>query len=164
MAGIVNYKNTIYKYIDNAKTTIPESITGTGTIQTIGTRVIGTGTAFKSEIQKGSWIVDLTQDEIREVDSVESDTVAYIRQAFSSDLAALTALDKISSVDTMVVAISAQVPSSAATDAEIDGEVFPKGTSITFSKGDRDGNKSKDFIDPIILDATGTTVQILIMK
>lgn len=164
MAGIVNYKNTIYKYLDDVKTTIPESITGTGTIETIGTRVIGTGTAFRSEIRKGSWIVDLTQDEIREVDSVESDTVAYIKQAFSADLPALTLLDKISATETSVVAISAQVPSSAAADATMDGEILPKGTSITFSKDSRDGNKSKDFIDPVIIDASGTTVQVLIMK
>lgn len=159
---MANFKNTNYFYITD-KRTIPFNETATGTCSTNGIRVNGVGTAFRSEMRAGSWLVDLTNDEIRQVDQVESDTVAYLKQAFTSDLA-IGAFQIIKATSTQVVSISVQVPSSAATGALVDGETFPKGTSLTFSKDGRDSNKSKDIVDPIIVDATGTGVQVLIMK
>lgn len=159
---MANFKNTFYDLITD-KRTIPYNETATGTCSTNGTRVDGVGTLFRSEMRSGSWLVDLTNNEIREVDSVESDTVAFLKQAFTSDLAS-GAFEIIKATEAQVVSIGVQVPSSAAADAELDGSVFAKGTSLTFSKDSRDGNKSKDFIDPIIVDASGTSVQVLIMK
>lgn len=159
---MANYKNTNYAYITD-KRTVPFNETATGTCSTNGERVDGVGTAFRSEMRAGSWLVDLANDEIRQVDRVESDTLAYLKQAFTSDLT-IGAFEIIKATETQVVSISIQIPSGAAGNAEVDGSTFPKGTSMTFSKGDRDGNKSKDFVDPIIVDATGTAAQILIMK
>lgn len=159
---MANNKNSNYKYITD-KRTVPFNETATGTASTNGKRVDGVATAFKTELQAGSWIVDLTNDEIRQVDNVVSDTVAYLTEAFTTDLV-LGAFEIIKNSNCAVVSISVQVPSGAATDAEVDGETFPKGTSLTFSKDSRDSNKSKDFIDPIIVDATGTSVQVLFMK
>lgn len=159
---MANNKNSNYKYITD-KRTVPFNETATGTASTNGKRVDGVATAFKTELQAGSWIVDLTNDEIRQVDNVVSDTVAYLTEAFTLDLV-LGAFEIIKNSNCAVVSISVQVLSSAATDIAIDGETFPKGASITFSKDSRDTTKSKDFVDPIILDATGSTAMLLIMK
>lgn len=159
---MANNKNSNYKYI-NDKRTVPFNDTATGTASTNGKRVDGVATLFRTELQVGSWIVDLPNDEIRQVDRVDSDTVAYLTEAFTTDLV-LGAFEIIKNSNCNVVSISVQVPSGAAANAYIDGEVFIKGTSLTFSKDSRDTNKSKDFIDPIIVDATGTSVQVLFMK
>lgn len=160
---MANNKNSNYKYVDNDKITVPFNETATGTASTNGIRIDGVATLFQTELQPGSWVVDLANNEIRQVVRVASDTVAYLSEAFSFDLA-LGSFEIIKKKNCGVVSISVQVLSSAASDITIDGETFPKGSSMTFSKDSRDTNKSKDFIDPIILDATGSTAMLLIMK
>jgi hypothetical protein len=160
---MANNKNSNYKYLNNTKVTLPLNETATGTASTNGIRIDGVLTAFRTELQAGSWLVDLTNDEIRQVDSVVSDTVAYLTEPFTADLV-LGAFEIIKKTNCNVVSISVQVLSGAAADAYVDGELFPKGASMTFSKDSRDTNRSKDFVDPIVFDATGTTAMVQFMK
>lgn len=160
----VNYKNSNYKYLSNEIVSAPLSSVGTGTVSSDDKALIGVGTLFTTEIPKGSWVIDFANNELRQVDRVESDTLAYLTEAFSTDLAALSQLDKIHSMDCNAVSISVQVLSSAAADITIDGEIFPKGASITFSKDSRDRSGKRDLVDPIIIDATGSTAMLLIME
>lgn len=153
-------KNTEYNLI-TGKQSVPESSSGTGTISTDGIVVNGTGTLFSTEMPKGSWLVDLSQNYMCQVDRVDSDTKAYLLDSFPVDLSSVSP-DIIPMKIMNVVAISVQIPSGL-TDGEIDGEVFPQGTSITFAK-DRDHSAHRDLIDPIIVDGTGTQMQILILR
>ena len=158
---MANYKNTIYQVI-TGKQTLPLNVAGTGTISTDGKKVTGSGTAFKTEMPVGSWLVDLTQDEIRKVISVDSDTEAYIDVAFTSDLVGVAA-DYIQAKNAKSQAISVSIKSGLA-DGELDGDVLPNGANITFSK-DSDANSSgKYLVDPIIVDGTGTTILSIVLK
>lgn len=159
---MANYKNSNF-YRITGKQSLPAASTKTGTIETVGTAVIGTGTSFLTEIPVGSWIVDLAQDEVRKVIDVQSDTAATISNAFTADLAAATALSAIHERDTNVVSISVSIKSALA-DGELDGLVFTNGTGLTFSKDSRDVKAKNDFIDPIIVDGTGTVIQAMILK
>lgn len=159
---MANFKNTNYLPI-TAKQTLPTNVAGTGTLSTEGINVVGDGTLFLSEMQVGSWLVDLTQNEIRKVVRVDSDTSAVLDVAFSSDLAALTAVDVIPSSSLGVKAISVGIKSGLA-DGEIDGEVFSNGYDITFSKDSNQATSQRDLIDPIIVDGTGTTIISIIMR
>lgn len=159
-----NFKNSNYKYFNDIQSSVPLSTEGTGTISTEGDAVIGVGTLFTTELPKGSWVIDYANNELRQVVRVDSDTRAYLAEPFTSDLAVSSVLDKIHAKDCNAVSISVQVLSSAATNISIDGETFPKGASITFSKDSRDRSDKRDLVDPIIVDATGSTAMVLIME
>ena len=156
-----NYKNSIYKNISGLQT-VPESADGTGTITTQGTVVVGVGTRFLSEMPKGSWLCSLSATEIRKVVSVQSDTVANIEEAFTAELVAV-APNIIHEDDTGIVTISVCIPSGEA-DGLVDGEVFPGGVSLTISKDGRMTSSTRDVIDPLIVDGSGTTMLITINK
>lgn len=156
---MANYKNTLY-YLVTAKQTVPANITKTGTAVTTGTAVQGTGTLFKTEMPVGSWLVDMSQYEIRRVIRVESDTLAYLDVAFSSNVSsaapAIIPADKAKPVT-----ISVSVPASGS-DGAVDNVALAAGTGLTFSKDSRDHSAARDIVDPIIVNGTGTTMQILI--
>jgi hypothetical protein len=158
----MNNKNSIY-YVSTINQTVPLSTIQTGTIETLDSAVVGTGTKFKTEMPAGSWLVDLTQNEIRKVKDVESDVLAYVDAPFTLDLAALTALNVILAKDAKCVSIALQVPAGGAA-ATLDGYPFPAGTSVAFSKDSRDHSAARDLVDPVIIDASGTSVQVLIQK
>lgn len=158
---MTNFKNSKYESI-TTKRSVPLSAAMTGVATTQGIHVIGVGTSFKDEVPKGSWIVDLTSDELRKVVRVESDTEAILDFAFSSDLAS-AALQVIHKNDTNVTEISVIIPLVDAAGAdnafgEIDGVVFPSGLPFELSKSSRDDSSSQDFIDPIIVDGEGTLI------
>lgn len=160
----MNYTNNDYDVITD-KRSIPYSSAGTGTISTLGTGVVGAGTAFRSEAPAGSWFVDLSQNELRKVKTVESDTVIYLEQAFSSDIAALTTPQIIHQKLTNVFEISVIIPlvdasGTANAFGKINNKTFPSGLPYELSKAGRDENSQRDFIDPIIVDATSTTMLV----
>jgi hypothetical protein len=159
---MANYKNTVYNLITD-KRTIPYNAAGTGTIETAGNWVIGTGTLFTTEMPRGSWLVDESQNEIRYVESVESDTKAYISQPFSIDITAGATPSIIHAKDTNVVSIALSCPSGASADPTVDGVTFPKGNTVSFSKDSREKSGKRDLVDPIILDASATVTGVLVM-
>ena len=73
------------------KGTIPVAKTKTGTIQTDGANVRGTGTAFLSEIQEDDYLYN-GDASVRRVIHVISDTLLVLEKAFPSSLSAGTAL------------------------------------------------------------------------
>lgn len=160
---MANFKNTEYYRITNTKTTVPAPANGTGTIDTDGKSVIGTGTLFLSEMRAGAWLVDTSQDEVRKVLQVESDTLAYLSNAFSSDIAALTTPSIIASDDLNIRGLSVAILSGL-TDGEIDGVVFDNGDSVVFGKFSDNKDGFKSFVDPIIVEATGTDVKVTILR
>ncbi len=157
-------KNTVYYVIDDEKQTIPASVIRTGTLSTVGETVIGDDdTLFETEMPAGSWLVDIDNNEVRYVHRVDSNKMAYILGAFSSDLSASSDVNVIAKVDMDAVAISVQVPTGMS-DAEIDGETFYNGTCLTFGKESRDHSGKRDLIDPIVADATSTVIAVSILR
>lgn len=152
-------KNTVF-YTTTVKQSVPLNSNGTGTITTAGKAVVGVGTLFKTEMPAGSWLVSESQDQVRQVIRVDSDTEAYIQEAFSSDLGS-AAPSIIHSEDAKCVSIAVSNPSGGAA-GEIDGYVFAAGSSVAWSKDSRTTSSIRDLVDPIIVDASGTTFQILI--
>lgn len=154
-----NFKNDQYLPI-TSKQTLPASADGTGTISTLGTAVIGIGTSFKTEMPLGSWLVDLSANEIRIVKDVTSDTLARLENAFTSDISASTTPNIIHRKDLGVVAISVKAIGG---DVKIDGYTLQEGESLTFDK-DRDRSSHRDLVDPIIADPNGNTINTIIFR
>lgn len=155
----MNYSNNIYDVITD-KRSIPYSAPGTGTISTQSITVKGVGTKFLSEMPAGSVIVDLASWEWRKVVKVVSDTEAIIQKPFTVDLLPLTTPDIIHESKLSNIEISLKVKDGDP-DALLDNKLFSG--ILTISKANRERSSIKDFIDPIIVDASGTSVAILIM-
>lgn len=160
---MANQKNT-NTYAVTSKVTVPASANGTGTIVTDGKAIKGTGTKFKtlSELRRGCFIVSIGADEMREVKEVESDTFARLGEAFLVDLTSAAPLI-IDSTDLNIKAISVGIISGL-TDGEIDGKVFVNNTSYTFEKNGNNRRGDRDYIDPIIIDGTSTSIDVIILK
>ena len=160
---MANYKNTDYYRITNTKTTVPAPANGTGTIETVGDAVKGTGTAFLSEMRAGAWLTKVASDEVRKVLRVESDTLAYLDNGFTVDIAAASTPSIINSIDMNIRGLSVAILSGLA-DGEIDGTVFDNGDSVVFGKFSDNKDGFKSFVDPIIVDAVGTDVKVTILR
>lgn len=163
MAGSVNYKNTKFSVL-TGKQTVPASISATGTIVTSGITVTGTGTKFLSQMMAGSWIFSTTQNEIRKVVRVDSDLVAYIDKPFGSNVAS-TALLIIPESDTHIVTMTLIATSGTPT---IDGIAYGGALTsipvITLTKEGRSTSSTRDFIDPVIVDATGGSMTVITLR
>lgn len=159
---MANYKNSKIEST-TTKRTVPSSLAGTGTFATSGTTITGSGTSFTTELKPGAWIPSLTQNELRQVASIKNDTTAYLINGFSVDIAAGTALTYISKEDAEVSEISILIPAGNAAGV-VDGVAFPAGIPLTFSKADKDRTGKGDFVDPIIVDGSSTTMLISTLK
>jgi len=152
-----NRKNSIY-YSITSKVTVPATATKTGTITTKGKNVVGTGTKFNSEIKKGDWIADLvTNNELRIVTDVRDNLFLTIDSAFSADIGGAT----LTVVRSRAKQIS--LANAGGATATIDGTTMAVGESVTYPKSNKNPD-GKDFIDPLLVNATGTTVKVQIQK
>ncbi len=160
---MTNFKNDKFYTIADDKQSIPVSASGTGTISTTGKAVKGVGTLFMSELRMGSWLVDLTQNEVRKVIRTESNTLVFLDNAFTVNIAALTTPNIISNTKLNIRQISVSIDPALA-NGEIDGTVLLAGAALEFGKPSDNSRNSFAFIDPLIADATGTEIQVTILK
>lgn len=155
--SITALKNSNF-YLLGAKDTVPASTTETGTIDTNGINVIGTGTLFKSELKTGAWLVSLAQDEVRKIMNIRDDGFMTIDSPFTADLAALTALVVCRSRAKLV-----SITNVGGAPGAVDGVSIEIGETVSFPKSSKNPD-GKDFIDPLIVEPSGTTIKVLILK
>lgn len=153
---MANYTNTPYDNISN-KRSIPYSASNTGTIGTQGIAVEGVSTLFLTEMLAGAVIVDLTNWEWRKVVRVDSNTLAYIEKPFTADLANGTTPNVIPHTTSRAKGIYISTPGAAF----IDNKAFTGALALDKAANEKSGRR--DFVDPIIVDATGTTMQVEII-
>lgn len=160
-------KNTFYTFLDNPSdvVTVPLDQTGSGTISTQGVKLIGAGTAFKTTLAAGAWIFNGT-DEVRRVILVIDNTNAVLEAEFSSNITGGSDFKYISSLDAMAREISIMIPvteddlTTQNSWGTLDGQPLPSGAPANFSKTNRDNSSRPDFVDPVVLDVTGTQAMI----
>lgn len=140
------------------KRSIPFNSSGTGTIATHGIAIVGTGTAFTTEMRAGSYLVNLAQDEVRRVYRVDSDTLAFLEVAFTSDISAGTTPEIIAAHQAKVKEISLKTSDTI----QVDGAPFTG--IITWSKTGNDRSARPDLVEPIIVDATGGSCDVSIIN
>lgn len=155
----VNYKNVVTSS-STGHDTFPASATKTGTISIAAgeTTVIGTGTLFTSELQNLGWICDIAHDEIRKITQIKDDTTLAIDHPFSNVITG-AALKYVGPSDSVELSIL-----FSAVPGKIDGVTYPANVGIALSKASRDTSAQRDFVDPVIVDATGTTAYLYQIK
>jgi hypothetical protein len=155
-----NQKNTFYDVVTD-KRTVPYNSTKTGTITTLAKDVVGVGTLFTTELKAGDWIYVAAQNELRQITGVFDDTSLEITHGFTVELAAAPI---IVTPKSDLVEISAVIPTGSA-PGEIDGKVLYAGLGMSWGKASRERSHAPtDFVDPIIINGTGTTIVLLTLK
>ncbi len=160
---VENKSSVTVKLIDNEILLVPFPIDGTGTIETVGTTINGTGTAFNTELEVGTIIWD-GDKEWRTVVSVKSDTLAVLDSAFSEDLAASSALFILAPKDNNAVEISAIAKTVEWDLVTTEIATIPPLIPINLSKAHRDRTFKSDLIPPCIIDATGSEVVVTLIR
>lgn len=147
-------------YITNTKVSIPANESGTGTIVTFGQAIVGTGTLFLTEMIAGSYLVAIAQNECRRVIRVDSNTIAFLEKPFSYNLAVGAAPQIIKKFKASPKEISIKIDSADA-DGQLDGVAFSG--ILTLSKSSTDGSSGRDVVDPVVVNALGTTMDVSIL-
>lgn len=152
---------TVY-YTQATKDTVPASAAVTGTIETVGRKVIGTNTLFTTEYQVNDWLYVAAQSAVRKVVSINSNTEMTLDVAFGSDVAAGGTPKRVPYQTCRFM----KIHNSGGGTATIDGQNLITTTIAEFSKVGAFGSSTalKDFIDPIVLDGTSSTCQVTIVK
>ena len=141
------------------KRTVPYNVAGTGTVTTHDIGIEGVGTKFLTELKQGSYLVNFATNEAIKVVQVVSDTVAYLERAFSTYILPGAAPQIVSYLYANPAEISLTIKSANA-DGKINGASF-SGTKNFIKQ--RDSSSGSDRLAPIIVDATGTVVEVEII-
>lgn len=157
---MANFKNNSSEVISTIRT-VPQNVTKTGTIQTVGTQVVGTGTLFGTEVKVNDWIYVAAQIEIRKIIKITDATTAIIDFPFTIDLAPASALVVVPT-PTNIVEIA--YVNTGAVSGSIDGITVAPNEYGGWGKNSRERESNRDFIDPIIVNGTGTTIKVLTLK
>lgn len=164
LAQMASAKNTIF-YNQTSKDTVPASTALTGTITSAAAsrELVGTGTAFISQVTKGDWIVDLTHNEIRRILNIPTDNTSLeLESGFTNALSSAT----LYFIKKTIIKYIGIVPDNVS--VTIDGAAVPVANIFyNFDKGSRgakDSHSPTDFVDPIIVDATSHNAGIIILE
>lgn len=153
MATINTTGNVTKVEYSNEKETFPISVAATsGTIST-GTRkdfIVGVGTVFTTDLQKGDYIWDTTNDELIEVEGVVSDTEIYLKKEFTNALSGTAAWKIVPRVH--YTTISWAIDSGGA--ASINTISFPTSTSESYNNDKPYGQGGGRRLAPILIDCT----------
>lgn len=134
---------------------IPNGITYTDAGGTNGATVVSSvGTAFLTELKIGDWLVDFTNNELRKIVEIISNDNLTVNYNFSNTVAAASVITTIGSsyVEQSIV--------FNPTAGLVDGVALPANIGFSWGKQGRTTSGDKDFVDPIIVDATATNAYL----
>lgn len=151
-------EQNVYAVITD-KRSIPFNSNGTGTIETFGEAIVGSGTAFTTEMKAGSYLVSESQWEVRRVRRVDSDTLAFLDKPFTSNLtSAAPSIIPWYAASPKMIALEVK---STDPDALIDNVAFSG--ILNLDKTGNSRSSFRDIIKPIVVDASGTEMKVDIL-
>ena len=152
--------NTTF-YVQTTKDTVPASASVTGTIETVGTKVIGTGTLFTSQFQIFDCVYVAAKSEYRIVQNIVSDTEMTLDSAFTTDVAAGGTPKLVKRFQCTKITVD----NIGAGLATIDGQTLGAGKSVVFEKQPYGSSRAiSDLLNPILVDATASNCNITIVR
>ena len=149
------------KYILSSEDTVPASAPRTGTIEVAldSQFVVGTGTEFKSDkrIVEGDWI--FANGEVRRIERIISDESIYLEEAFTAAVDPATALLVTKASRAREISL-VNIGGGAAT---IDGSALAAGGALIFDETMLYRGVQRDYPDPLVVDASLSDVDVLIV-
>lgn len=162
MAVNVNY-STNPPLLATAKQMIPKEKALTGNVSTNGIWVEGDNTSlFLTEMPTGSYIVDFTNNEFREVINVQSNKLAQMAYKFTANLAS-GAQKAVDFKDLNLKKIGLTPVTAGATIADNAGimQTIPT-AGVEFTKAGNDDSAGKDMITPVMVDASAHNIFVVL--
>lgn len=129
------------------------------TTATAAVNGVPTYTLFTQQCKVGDFIYNATQSEVHKIIAISSDISMLIQEAFGSDLVGQALL--VSPCVPRPREISVLIPTGNPSGL-IDGQTITEGVAWTASKMNQYNSGLGSFIDPVIVDATGTTMTVTI--
>lgn len=152
--------NTVF-YVQSTKDTVPASASVSGTIATVGEKVIGTNTKFTSEFQIYDCLYVAAKSQYRIVVNIVSDTEMTLNEGFTTDVTAGGTPKIVKRFQTTKIAVE----NVGAGTATIDGQNLTASKSVVFEKQPYGSSRAiSDFLNPILVDATSSNCNITIVK
>jgi len=148
----------------SSKQTIPASASGTGTIVTLGTTITGTNTLFKTEMPEGSYLYNATNNELRKIISVISNTIALMESPITTEYAGSAPEIIIASECNAKKYIFTNANATAGEMVDNTGTLvpqFPNGIPIQICKNEDSRSGVTDLLQPTIVDAVSMYVTIV---
>lgn len=138
----------------NVQDSFPRSSALTGTVSSvnIGKKLVGTGTAFLTEVKKGDWIYVKAQNAFRKVEWVYDDTNLSIESPFAVALsgASIHVTPDSRAIELTIIPVTAV--------ATINGRAVAADVPIKFETGGKGWrNAAGSFVGPIDIDTTTNT-------
>lgn len=131
-----------------------ETLTGTINVAASSTVVQGTGTDFWHETSAGDFL--WANNELREIKSISiSFQVLNVNAPFTAPVVA-AAFEVVKKAQIKTLSLR----NNGGAAAIVDGNTLPNGGSITFNR-DSSNIGGDEFIDPVIVNGTGTSVAVL---
>jgi len=152
------FKNTYDTPITTLEV-VPSADTLTGTIDVAAgsTVVVGTSTDFYHEAAPGDFL--WANNELREIIGISTSfDVMNINAPFSAPVVAAN-LEVVKKAQIKTLSLR----NDGGAVALVDGNPLPNGGSITFNR-DSSNIGGDEYIDPVIVDGTGTSVAVLVIK
>lgn len=123
----------------------------TGTVDSSGTVVKGTGTNFQKELQVGDWIWD--GSELKEIVGISYDRqILNIDSAFTVALSG-AALNIVPKSEYEEISVS----NVGGVDTTLDGKTFKAGLSVNFDKAEKMPGST---VDPLVLDGATSAITV----
>lgn len=112
--------------------------------------------SLNPELRGQKWIFDGVS-EVNKVDFVRDNTGAHLKDAFATDIPALTNLMVIEENHWHAI----EILNAGANPGFVDGVSIPPGVTVPFNKASQDGFGSFNMIDPKVLDCSSTTFIVI---
>lgn len=141
------------------KDTAPASSAFSPTVTTNGVRYTLSGAS--TDLKVGDWLVDLSQNTVRQVVAVKTNTTGNLSAAFPSDLVAAT-VNRIEARDSQAFVVS--VAADKGGDITVNGTTISSGSSVTFETPALDAATGSKFVTPVVVDGSVNNATVLVMK
>lgn len=141
------------------KDTAPVSAAFSPTVTTSGVRY--TLSTANTDLKVGDYLVDLSQNAVRQVVAVKTSTTGNLSEAFPVDLSAAT-VKRISYTDAKVYTIS--IAADKGGDITVNGTTISSGSSVTFDVPALDAATGSKFVTPVVVDGSVNNATVLVLK
>lgn len=133
--------------------TVPQWTAGTGTYTTNGTMVTGNGTSFTTEFKKRQSLFSSGKQECQQIESIQEDTVMWLRNPFTSDVAVAEAVKVVPRCSKNTIKVRALTGATV----KVNNTVLAAGSDVEFNNN---GALNYPYLDAVAVNVSAGTAEI----
>ena len=134
---------------------VPASESGTGTYNSAGKRVTGTGTNF-TILREGDYLVSSTEERVIRIERILSDTTLILEESFPNNVSG-DDFDYVKATKAKIILLSI---GAKADDVKVDGTDLAEDDAITVECSEIDKKSGVNFVHPVYV-STAVKAKVL---